>query len=134
MAPRARLPMEVEQMARAVLTRRGLSSNKVGQVIWRLAAGGTPKQENTGRARSSGADDEGFMSAHSTADQLPHTTLRPITLRWVLKRTAIAVAILFVAISSMAWLTYASIDPQLDAQGADDTPGVVDLTKVNLRF
>lgn len=74
------------------------------------------------------------MSVQSTADQLSHSALRPITLGWVLKRTAIAVGILFVAISAMAWLTYASIDPQLDAQSVSEEAPPADLTKVNLRF
>jgi hypothetical protein len=75
------------------------------------------------------------MSINTPADQLPQVAFNPITLGWVLKRSAIGIAILTVAISAMAWLTYASIDPQLDAQtieGEADTSA--DLTKVNLRF
>ena len=75
------------------------------------------------------------MSINTPADQLPQVAFNPITLGWVLKRSAIGIAILTIAISAMAWLTYASIDPQLDAQtieGQADTSS--DLTKVNLRF
>lgn len=74
------------------------------------------------------------MSVQSPADQLPQMTLRPITLGWVLKRTAIAVVILVVAISSMAWLTYASIDAQLDAQTIEGEGPAPNVTNVNLRF
>lgn len=73
------------------------------------------------------------MSVQSSADQLPQVDLRPITLAWVLKRTAIAVGILFVVISAMAWLTYASIDPSLEAQSAEEAPAS-DVTKVNFRY
>jgi hypothetical protein len=75
------------------------------------------------------------MSINTPADQLPQVAFNPITLGWVLKRSAIGIAILTIAISAMAWLTYASIDQQLDAQtieGEADTSS--DLTKVNLRF
>jgi len=70
------------------------------------------------------------MSIDTPAD-LPQVVLRPMTLSWVLKRTAIGIAILTVAMGAMAWLTYASIDPQLDAETRGDTPAV---TKVDLRF
>lgn len=75
------------------------------------------------------------MSIDSPADQLPQVAFQPITLTWVLKRSAIGIAILTIAISAMAWLTYASIDPQLDAQtieGEATPPSKV--TNVNLRF
>lgn len=45
--------------------------------------------------------------------------LRPVTLAWVLKRSLVGIAILLVAMGGLAWLTYASIDPALDA---DDAP------------
>lgn len=75
------------------------------------------------------------MSINTPADQLPPVAFNPITLGWVLKRSALAVVILTVAISALAWLTYASIDPQLDAQTIEGelTPPA-GLTKVNLRF
>ncbi len=75
------------------------------------------------------------MSIDTPADQLPQVAFNPITLGWVLKRSAIGIAILTVAISAMAWLTYASIDPQLDAQtieGEATTPATA--TKVNFRL
>lgn len=40
--------------------------------------------------------------------------VRPVTWRWVLRRALIGIAILLVAMGSLAWLTYASIDPELD--------------------
>lgn len=45
--------------------------------------------------------------------------LRPVTFAWFLKRSLIGIAILMVAMGGLAWLTYASIDP--DADG-DVTP------------
>lgn len=76
------------------------------------------------------------MTTQSPAGELsPHAILQPMTLRWILKRTALAVAILVVTIGSMAWLTYASIDPLLDdaAQSLDAVPAAdVPVTKVKL--
>lgn len=70
------------------------------------------------------------MSIDTPAD-LPQVVLRPMTLSWVLKRSAIGIAILTVAMGAMAWLTYASIDPQLDAESRGSaTPA----TKVDVRF
>jgi hypothetical protein len=40
--------------------------------------------------------------------------LRPITLGWVLRRSLAGIAILMIAMGGLAWLTYASIDPDLD--------------------
>jgi hypothetical protein len=40
--------------------------------------------------------------------------VQPVTLAWVLKRSMIGIAILLVAMGGLAWLTYASIDPDLD--------------------
>lgn len=45
--------------------------------------------------------------------------VRPVTFGWFLKRSLIGIAILMVAMGGLAWLTYASIDP--DADG-DVTP------------
>jgi K+-transporting ATPase A subunit len=56
------------------------------------------------------------MTTHTPAGDLPHVAFQPMTLAWVLKRTALAVAILMVSIGTMAWLTYASIDPSLDGE------------------
>jgi len=42
--------------------------------------------------------------------------VRPITLGWVLRRSLIGIAILMVAMGGLAWLTYASIDPDLDGE------------------
>ena len=39
---------------------------------------------------------------------------RPMTFGWVMKRALLGIAILFVSMGSVAWLTYASIDPNLD--------------------
>jgi hypothetical protein len=73
------------------------------------------------------------MSTNSPADGLPQIALSPISLGWFLKRTAIGIAILTVAISAMAWLTYASIDPQLDAQTIEgELVPDVPVTKVKL--
>ena len=48
-------------------------------------------------------------------------SLPPVTLGWFLKRTLLGIAILLVAMGGLAWLTYASIDP--DADTAVSTPG-----------
>lgn len=45
--------------------------------------------------------------------------VRPVTLSWFLKRSLIGIAILLFAMGGLAWLTYASIDPDLDG---DVTP------------
>ena len=54
---------------------------------------------------------------HSTGDAVNADVEAPrtVTWGWFLRRTLLAVTILFVAVGSMAWLTYASIDPRLDA-------------------
>jgi hypothetical protein len=48
------------------------------------------------------------------ADAAPGASLRPVTLGWALKRALLAIAILVLAVGSVAWLTYASIDPNLE--------------------
>ncbi len=40
--------------------------------------------------------------------------VRHVTLGWFLKRSLIGLVILAVAMGGLAWLTYASIDPDLD--------------------
>lgn len=71
------------------------------------------------------------MSTNTSAEVLP-AQLRPVTLGWVLKQTAILVLILVVAMGGMAWLTYASIDPVIesDAEAVNERPAPV--TNVNL--
>jgi hypothetical protein len=44
--------------------------------------------------------------------------VRPVTLGWFLKRSLIGIAILMVAMGGLAWLTYASIDPEGDGDPA----------------
>ena len=44
--------------------------------------------------------------------------VRPVTLGWFLKRSLVAVIILVVAMGGLAWLTYASIDPDTDGAPA----------------
>lgn len=48
------------------------------------------------------------------ASPVPRVAVRPVTLGWVVKRAMIGIAILLVAMGGLAWLTYASIDPDLD--------------------
>lgn len=51
--------------------------------------------------------------------------VRPVTVGWFLKRSLIGIAILMVAMGSLAWLTYASIDPTAnDPFGPQATPAV----------
>jgi hypothetical protein len=44
--------------------------------------------------------------------------VRQVTLGWFFKRSLIGIAILLVAMGGLAWLTYASIDPDLDGDVA----------------
>ena len=48
------------------------------------------------------------------ADAAATVPLRPITLGWALKRALLGIVILVVAMGGVAWLTYASIDPDLE--------------------
>jgi hypothetical protein len=48
---------------------------------------------------------------------------RQVTLGWFLKRTIIGIAILMVAMGGLAWLTYASIDPDLDGETGSRSVG-----------
>lgn len=50
----------------------------------------------------------------ATAVQTP--LARRVTLGWFLKRSLIGIAILMFAMGSLAWLTYASIDPEGDGE------------------
>lgn len=52
--------------------------------------------------------------------------VRPVTLGWFVKRSLIGIAILMVAMGGLAWLTYASIDPDADGDlGANAAATVV---------
>lgn len=48
------------------------------------------------------------------AQPVQRDSLPPVTLGWFLKRTLVGIAILLVAMGSLAWLTYASIEPDQD--------------------
>lgn len=72
------------------------------------------------------------MTIKARAAGLPQDTLSPVSFGWFIKKTAIALAILFVAISCMAWLTHASIDPALDAQSSAPETLTPPVTKVGL--
>ncbi len=52
------------------------------------------------------------------APSVQGTFVRPVTLGWFLKRSLIGVAILLIAMGGLAWLTYASIDPDVDDDAA----------------
>jgi hypothetical protein len=56
-----------------------------------------------------------MTSTIGRAGEAPQVALRAITMSWVLKRAALGIGILFVAMSLVAWLMYASIDETLDA-------------------
>ena len=45
----------------------------------------------------------------------------PVTLRWIVKRTALAVTILALTFGSIGWLTYQSIDQNAEAADASET-------------
>lgn len=57
-----------------------------------------------------------------------------MSFRWVMKRALLGVAILVVSMGSVAWLTYASIDPDLDniPSEAAKAPAPVQATEVRL--
>lgn len=59
---------------------------------------------------------------------------RPMSAGWVLKRALLGFAILFVTMGAMAWLTYASIDPDLDSRpsGAAKTNQPLRATEASL--
>lgn len=48
---------------------------------------------------------------------------RRVTLGWFLKRSLIGIAILMFAMGGLAWLTYASIDPDAEGQVSTTTQG-----------
>lgn len=60
-----------------------------------------------------------MTSVTERASVAPRLPLRPVTLGWALKRAVLGLAILAVAMGSVAWLTYASIDPDLDVERVD---------------
>ncbi|MBA3904996.1 MAG: hypothetical protein C0522_15190 [Rhodocyclaceae bacterium] len=57
------------------------------------------------------------------APSVHRAAVRPVTLKWFLKRTLIGIAILMVAMGGLAWLTYASIDPDLDGESSSKAAG-----------
>jgi type II secretory pathway component PulL len=58
-------------------------------------------------------------SASDQAAVLSTPQRETLTLGWALRRALLGLVILFLAMGSLAWLTYASIDPALDQ---DETP------------
>jgi len=55
-----------------------------------------------------------MAAAADDAQSVQRGSVRPITLGWVVRRSLIGIAILMFAMGGLAWLTYASIDPDLD--------------------
>jgi hypothetical protein len=57
-----------------------------------------------------------------------------MTFGWVMKRALLGIAILVLSMGSVAWLTYASIDPNLDnvPSEAAKAPSPVQATEVRL--
>ncbi len=49
--------------------------------------------------------------------------VQPVTLGWFLKRMLVGVAILLIAMGGLAWLTYASIDPDVESDAAAQSAG-----------
>lgn len=66
------------------------------------------------------------------APSVHRAAARPVTLGWVVKRTLIGIAILMVAMGGLAWLTYASIDPDLDGDAGSKAAGTVHEAPVRL--
>jgi hypothetical protein len=56
-----------------------------------------------------------MSSVHELASITATAPLNPMSFGWVMKRIALGVCILVLAVGSVAWLTYASIE-QSDAQ------------------
>jgi hypothetical protein len=54
------------------------------------------------------------MPTTTGAAHAAEAPLQPITLGWALKRAVLGIVILAVAMGGVAWLTYASIDPELE--------------------
>ena len=55
-----------------------------------------------------------MVSSAEDAQAVHGVSMRPVTLGWFLKRALIGIFILIVSMGGLAWLTYASIDPDLD--------------------
>lgn len=72
------------------------------------------------------------MAIQTSADDIERVHLHPMTLAWALKRTAIAFLILTVSLGSLAWLTYASIDPALESEAQSVDQPAAPVTRVNL--
>lgn len=52
------------------------------------------------------------------ADSAATLPARTLTVGWALRRALLGILIMFVVISTAAWLLHASIDPALEADGA----------------
>jgi hypothetical protein len=61
------------------------------------------------------------MTNTPRADDAMRLQASPVGLGWALKRAFIGVLILFVVISTAAWLLHSSIDPVLESEGAGAT-------------
>lgn len=62
---------------------------------------------------------------------------RPVvSLAWFVKRMVLAIVILAVSFGGLAWLTYASIDPRLEAaqRTTIDAPAPTETGAINTRF
>ncbi len=59
------------------------------------------------------------MTKAILSDAHPTPARSTIDAAWFVKRTIVAVIILFLSIGTIAWLLHASIDPTLDATAAE---------------
>ncbi len=80
--------------------------------------------KSEGRRARGLADTGTYMSSvDQTGGATSSVPLNPMSFGWVLKRIALGVLILVVAVGSVAWLTYASIE-QSDAQAPAEAPAI----------
>jgi hypothetical protein len=59
---------------------------------------------------------------------------QPMSLGWVLRRALLGIAILFVTMGGVAWLTYASIDPDLDGRPSEAAKVTTPLQATEVRL
>ena len=76
----------------------------------------------------------GGGDAPAVQDAPVHPMTRPVTLGWFLKRSLAGIVILLVAMGGLAWLTYASIDQDLDAEASPKSTKAAQKVPVRLHL
>jgi hypothetical protein len=62
-----------------------------------------------------------MSSVHQTSIAVSAPALNPMSFGWVMKRLALGIFILVVAVGSVAWLTYASIEQSASQSSPAET-------------